>query len=365
MQAACPPGIALSVARVALEDLHHVPVHAVAEGFSRTRRGTDGLGAGEGVRGHPVPAAPRRGRSGVGTRTTPLTLLGPSGRGTSTLDTRWLCSRRRTSSGSGTTGRPSPLPASRRHEWDDLVRAGGPCALGASSTRWRCPPGTRGGEATSYCLLGLLATNGVGVFREGRVSISSQGTAECLTMLAELAAAGILGADAVGYDRGRAIQLLAQGGSRVRHRWKLRASPSWPPRPGHRSIGCGVGSASSPRPRDRGRVRTPWPGAWFHVVFRQAANPHGAALLLRAFPRPTRWRRCPRAPGSSPRDARQPGTAPRFEVSRGHRGHCSRGRPYAPPRRRTRGSRRSCSRWLSRSSSAASARRQLPPISLN
>ena len=32
VQEACPPGIALSVAPVALEDLHHVLVHAVAEG---------------------------------------------------------------------------------------------------------------------------------------------------------------------------------------------------------------------------------------------------------------------------------------------------------------------------------------------
>lgn len=282
VQDACPPGIALSVAPVALEDLHHVLVHAVAEGRAPDVALMDSVWVREFASSGfllPLDEADPAWADGDD----PADLLDAFRSGNeydghpvavqAEADVVGLWYHRATLDEAGIA------PPST---WDDLLRAGVALRARGFEHPLAMPAGSRGGEATSYCLLGLLATNGVEVFREGRVSIGSPGTAECLAMLRELAASGTLGADAVGYDRKRAIQLLAQGDAAFAiggsyELGHLAAETGVPVDQVWRRFGF-VAPPAGPR-----QGATTLAGGMVHVVFRQAVNPRGAALLLRAL----------------------------------------------------------------------------------
>lgn len=282
VQEACPPGIALSVAPVALDDLHHVLVHAVAEGRAPDVALMDSVWVCEFA------------SSGF---LLPLDEADPEW--AEEDDSADLLEPFR--SGNEYAGHPVAVQAEADvvglwydravlddagilppDTWDDLVQAGATLRARGFRHPLAMPAGSRGGEATSYCLLGLLATNGVEVFREGGVAIGSQGTVECLTMLRELTTSGTLGVDAVAYDRGRAIQLLAQGEAALAvggsyELAHLAAENRVPVDRVWRRFGF-VAPPSGPR-----GGATTLAGGMVHVVFRQAANPHGAAQLLRAL----------------------------------------------------------------------------------
>jgi multiple sugar transport system substrate-binding protein len=73
------------------------------------------------------------------------------------------------------------------------------------------PGGSRGGETTTYCLLALLASNGVSVLSPDGVTLDVPGTVEALEFLRGLVETGLLPAEAVTYEWDRPTRLLAQG----------------------------------------------------------------------------------------------------------------------------------------------------------
>jgi multiple sugar transport system substrate-binding protein len=94
--------------------------------------------------------------------------------------------------------------------WADALAAGA-----ALTTRSRhalvFPGGSRGGETTAYCLLALLAANGVQVLDGERVTLATPAAAATLAFLVELVESGVTPADAVAYEWDRPIRLLARG----------------------------------------------------------------------------------------------------------------------------------------------------------
>lgn len=277
---ACPAGTTLSVAAVALEDLHQVLIHAVAEGRAPDVALLDSVWVREFA------------SSGF---LLPLDEVDPG----------WLREEYlgdviepfRTANEH--EGRPVAVQAEAdvlglwyRREmldragvepprtWAELRRAG--VALRDSGVHHplAMPAGSRGGEATSYCLLGMLATNGVEVFRDGRVAIGSAGTTECLSLLRKLTGDGVLSVDAVAYERDRAVRLLGQGHA------ALAIGGSY--ELGELAAEAGLSVAEvwdhfgfvAPPAGPRGGATT-LAGGMVHAVFRQAANPHGAMRLLR------------------------------------------------------------------------------------
>src|SRR5262249_36973495 len=77
------------------------------------------------------------------------------------------------------------------------------------------PGGSRGGETTTYCLLALLASNGVSVLTTDGVTVDDPRAVEAFEFLRELVDTGLLPGDAVTYDWDRSIRLLAQGHAAV------------------------------------------------------------------------------------------------------------------------------------------------------
>ncbi|MDJ0664181.1 MAG: extracellular solute-binding protein [Acidimicrobiia bacterium] len=73
------------------------------------------------------------------------------------------------------------------------------------------PGGTRAGETTTYCLLALLATNGVTVFSDGTVSLDSDATVEALRLVRTLVETALLPTEVVRYEWDRAVGRLARG----------------------------------------------------------------------------------------------------------------------------------------------------------
>jgi multiple sugar transport system substrate-binding protein len=73
------------------------------------------------------------------------------------------------------------------------------------------PGGSRAGEATSYCLLALLATNGVAVIDDGAVTLDGVGALEGMSFLRTLVDEGLVAAEVASYDADRPIRQLAHG----------------------------------------------------------------------------------------------------------------------------------------------------------
>lgn len=279
---ACPPGTALSVAAVALEDLHQILVHAVSEGRAPDVALLDSVWVREFA------------SSGF---LLPLDVVDPAWMGEDYLED--LLEPFRTANQHD--GRPVAVQAeadvvglwyhratldaagvSPPRTWAELVRAGSRLRARGLEHPFAMPAGSRGGEVTSYCLLGLLATNGVEVFRDGQVSIAGPGTVECLTLLRQLTSSGTLSVEAVNYGGERAMRLLAHGQAALALGGSYELS--------HLAAETGstvervwdqfgfVPPPAGPRPGAATLV-----GGMVHAVFRQAANPRGALLLLRAL----------------------------------------------------------------------------------
>lgn len=208
---ACPVGTTLSVAPVALEDLHQVLVHAVAEGRAPDVALLDSVWVREfASAGFLLPLDEVdpgwMGEDYLGDLLQPFRAANEyDGRPVAVqaeADVVGLWYHR------GTLDDAGIAPP---RTWAELARAGAALRARGVEHPLAMPAGSRGGEATSYCLLGLLATNGVEVLREGRVTIDSPGTTECLTLLRRLTTSGTLSVDAVTYERERALRLLAHG----------------------------------------------------------------------------------------------------------------------------------------------------------
>ena len=73
------------------------------------------------------------------------------------------------------------------------------------------PGGTRAGETTTYCLLAMLASNGVTVLNEDGVALDSDATVEALRFIRGLVETGLLPNEVVGFEWDRSIRRLARG----------------------------------------------------------------------------------------------------------------------------------------------------------
>lgn len=94
--------------------------------------------------------------------------------------------------------------------WDELL------ALGRALRSRRAhplalPAGLRAGETTTYCLLALLATNGVAVLDGERVTLDVPAAVEVMQFLLQLADEDVVAPDVVAYEWDRPIRLLAHG----------------------------------------------------------------------------------------------------------------------------------------------------------
>lgn len=101
----------------------------------------------------------------------------------------------------------------RLASWDDLAAVAASAQAAGVPAPVVLPGGPRGLERTSYCLLGFLASNGVQVLGADseRVTLHGAATEACLGFLHDLTARGLVPAEAVTYDEERPIRLLGQG----------------------------------------------------------------------------------------------------------------------------------------------------------
>lgn len=75
------------------------------------------------------------------------------------------------------------------------------------------PGGARGGETTTYCLLGLLASNGASVITDGAVTLKADATLELLEFLRDLIDDDLIPKKVVAFDWDRPIRHLVSGES--------------------------------------------------------------------------------------------------------------------------------------------------------
>src|SRR4029453_17320995 len=87
-----------------------------------------------------------------------------------------------------------------------LAEAGGP-----DSHPVVLPGGSKAGEAASYVLLALLASNGAAVLEDGVVALDGPATIEALQLLRDLVEDGVVPVEAVAFEWDRPIRLLAHG----------------------------------------------------------------------------------------------------------------------------------------------------------
>jgi multiple sugar transport system substrate-binding protein len=95
--------------------------------------------------------------------------------------------------------------------WAELRAAGRALAAAGMPHPIVMPGGSKGGETTAYCLLAVLASNGVRVLRDGGVGLHSRETVQALRFLRRLVDDGLMSPEVVGYEWDRAIRLLARG----------------------------------------------------------------------------------------------------------------------------------------------------------
>jgi multiple sugar transport system substrate-binding protein len=285
MRDVCPDDLALSVASVQLDDLHQVLTHAVAEGRAPDLAVLDSVWV------------PEFAASGF------LHQLAE-------LDASWLADEYLVDA-------LAPFVRANRYQGQVVaVQAEADVAglwfrrdaLSAAGidppTTWRqlsaacrllhkrgvehplaMPAGSRGGEATTYCLLGLLSANGGSVIEDGLVTVDAPATVETLTFLRSLVSAGALPVDAVSYERDRAPRLLARGQAvlAIGGSYELQTladenatsmQDAW----------AQYGFIAPPRGPRAGA--TTLGGGMVHAVFRQASNPHLAMRLIQRLSSP-------------------------------------------------------------------------------
>ncbi|HLI39989.1 MAG TPA: extracellular solute-binding protein [Streptosporangiaceae bacterium] len=98
------------------------------------------------------------------------------------------------------------------HTWAQLREAGR--RLVTARTRRHAlvlPAGPDADEFATYCLVTLLASNGVEVLGPASVTLATPASVEAMELLRSLADDGILPEAAVSYQRDRPIQMLAEG----------------------------------------------------------------------------------------------------------------------------------------------------------
>ena len=141
------------------------------------------------------------------------------------------------------------------------------------------PGGSAAGEATTYCLLAMLAANGVSVLEDDAVTLDCPGTVELLRVLRRLVEVGLVATEVVAYPADRPIKLLAAGGAALCFGGSYEAAAL------QKAAGVGADEAWSlfgfaPIPRGTRPDFDTLAGGMVYVVFRQAANPRWAMKLI-------------------------------------------------------------------------------------
>ena len=142
------------------------------------------------------------------------------------------------------------------------------------------PGGTPAGETTTYCLLALLATNGVSVFSDAGVSLDSDATVETLRFVRSLVDAGLMPSEVVGFEWERPIRRLARG------RAAMSFGGSYESRALANASGLNIEELDKsygfvPMPAGpRGRIASV-AGGMSYAIFRQTRRPQLALSLLK------------------------------------------------------------------------------------
>ena len=185
--------------------------------------------------------------------------------------------------------------------WDELRAAGRALARsgGRGSHPVVLPGGSNAGEATTYILLALLASNRAAVLEDGVVVLDGPATIEALQLLRDLVVDGVLPVEVVAFEWDRPIRLLAHGsaafcfggsyeGPRLAKAAGLLLSELWD----H------FGFAPIPG-GPRGAPAT-LAGGMVYGIFRQATHPKLAMRLLEAVTSADALARMSRATGQIP-----------------------------------------------------------------
>jgi ABC-type glycerol-3-phosphate transport system substrate-binding protein/DNA-binding transcriptional regulator YhcF (GntR family) len=163
--------------------------------------------------------------------------------------------------------------------WDELLEICRVLRARGTERPLAMPAGSAGGEATAYCLLALMATNGATAIDHDEVTVGSSATVECLELVRALVDAGALDVKAVQYEHDRAPHLLAHGDA------VMSFGGSHELRTLARATGTTVEQAWDqfgfvrPPQGPRGGAST-LTGGMVHGIFRQAQQPRLAAQLL-------------------------------------------------------------------------------------
>ena len=101
--------------------------------------------------------------------------------------------------------------------WDELRAAGRALARagGRDSHPVVLPGGSKAGEATTYVLLALLASNRAAVLTDDMVVLDGPATIEALQLLRDLVMDGVLPVEVVAFEWDRPIRLLANGAAAI------------------------------------------------------------------------------------------------------------------------------------------------------
>jgi multiple sugar transport system substrate-binding protein len=147
------------------------------------------------------------------------------------------------------------------------------------------PGGAPSGEATTYCLLAVLASNGAEVVTDGAVALDEPEAVEALALLQRMARLGLIPAEVTAWPRERPLQALGTGAAACAFggSYELPALAA--------AAGVGLeearrrfGFARMPA-GPSGRHRT-LAGGMVNVIFRQASDPGQAMRLVRRLADP-------------------------------------------------------------------------------
>lgn len=285
--AAAPPDVRINVARVALPDLHAALTHAVAEGRGPDLAVIDSVRVAElatagflwpldeldhdwVVREYerdflePFVAANRHAGRPVAVQAE------------ADVAGVWYCRRQL-----------GALELSPPASWDELLAVGRRlrAARGEPFHPLTLPGGSRGGETTTYGLLGLLAANGATVLDDERVTLDTPAAVETMAFVLKLVEAGIVTPDVVAYEWDRPIRLLAHGQAAM----SLGGSydgPALAAESGHSMGDLWSDYGFAPIPVGRRRVPATLAGGMVYAVPRQAAHPEVAMRLLERLTSP-------------------------------------------------------------------------------
>lgn len=183
--------------------------------------------------------------------------------------------------------------------WDELAAA---CARLAHADRpfpLVLPAGPAAGEAATYCLLALLASNGAAIIGKDGVLPDRGRLVQTLGYLQQLAATGAIATESVNYARERPIQLLASGGAS----FALAGSYELPAL----AAGAGIDHGSAwdrfgfiPMPAGPSGSPANLAGGMALGIFRQSKQPNLALHLIRELLSPESQARMARSTGQIP-----------------------------------------------------------------